>query len=101
MYLDISFFVCNVLDGYPNDDPAADADVNTLAHETEETNTDEDLDAWYDNSGNENADKCAWNFGTTYTTANGSSANMKIGTKDFLVQQNWVNANGGGGRLKW
>jgi len=26
---------------------------------------------------------------------------MQIGTKDFLVQQNWVNANGGGCRLSW
>src|SRR2546422_1771980 len=64
---DIDFFDCNALTGSPNDDPAADAEVNTLAHETEETNTDEDLNAWYDNSGNENADKCAWNFGATYT----------------------------------
>src|SRR5207249_8523178 len=55
---DIDFFDCNALNGSPNDDPAADAEVNTLAHETEETNTDEDLNAWYDNSGNENADKC-------------------------------------------
>jgi len=96
---DIDFFDCNALNGSPNDDPAADAEVNTLAHETEETNTDEDLNAWYDNAGNENADKCAWNFGTTYTTANGSTANMRIGSKDFLVQQNWINANGGGCRL--
>jgi len=98
---DIDFFDCNALSGSPNNDAAADAEVNTLAHETEETNTDEDLDAWYDNSGNENADKCAWNFGTTYKTANGSTANMQIGTKDFLVQQNWINANGGGCRLSW
>ena len=82
---DIDFFDCNALSGSPNNDPAADAEVNTLAHETEETNTDEDLNAWYDDSGNENADKCAWTFGATYTTANGATANMKIGTKDFLV----------------
>ncbi len=96
---DIDFFNCNALNGSPNDDPAADAEVNTLAHETEETNTDEDLSAWYDNAGNENADKCEWDFGATYTSANGSTANMQIGTKDFLVQQNWINANGGGCRL--
>src|SRR5439155_815299 len=76
-------------------------EVNTLAHETEETNTDEDLNAWYDNAGNENADKCAWDFGATYTTSNGSTANMQVGGSDFLVQQNWVNANGGGCRLSW
>jgi hypothetical protein len=98
---DIDFFDCTALHGSPNDDPAADAEVNTLAHETEETNTDEDLNAWYDNAGNENADKCAWTFGATYTTSNGSTANMQIGGKDFLVQQNWVNANGGSCLLSW
>ena len=98
---DIDFFDCNALNGSPNNDPAADAEVNTLAHETEETNTDEDLNAWYDNAGNENADKCAWDFGATYTTSNGSTANMQVGGSDFLVQQNWVNANGGGCRLSW
>ncbi len=98
---DIDYFDCTALNGSPNNDPAADAEVNTLAHETEETNTDEDLNAWYDNSGNENADKCAWDFGTTYTTSNGATANMAIGGRNFLVQQTWVNANSGGCRLSW
>ena len=35
----------------------------------EETATDPDLNAWYDRRGYENADKCAWTFGTTYTVA--------------------------------
>lgn len=86
---------CAALNGSPNDDFAADAEVNTLAHETEETTTDEDLNAWYDRRGYENADKCAWTFGTEYTVANGSKANMKLGTRDYLIQQNWVNASGG------
>jgi hypothetical protein len=98
---DIDYPTCNALNGSPNNDPAADAEVNTLAHETEETNTDEDLNAWYDSNGNENGDKCAWNFGTTYRTANGATANMNLGGRDFLVQQNWVNANGGSCRLSW
>lgn len=80
----------------PNGDPAADAEVNTLAHEVEEATTDPYLTAWYDRRGYENADKCAWTWGTTYTTANGGVANVKIGGKDFLVQQNWVNAGSGG-----
>lgn len=98
---DIDFPDCNALNGSPNDDPAADAEVNTIAHETEETNTDEDLNAWYDDAGNENADKCAWTFGSTYTAANGATANMTIGGKDFLVQENWVNAGSGGCVLSW
>jgi hypothetical protein len=83
---------CTALNGSPNNDFAADAEVNTLAHETEETTTDPDLNAWFDRRGFENADKCAWTFGTTYTTANRSSANMNLGGKDFLIQRNWVNA---------
>ncbi len=79
----------------PNGDPGADAMVSVIAHELEETATDPDLNAWYDSSGAENADKCAWTFGTTYTVSNGSLANMNLGTRDYLVQQNWVNAQGG------
>lgn len=85
----------------PNNDVAADAEVNTLAHEIEETTTDKLGTAWYDNRGYKNADKCAWTFGTTYTTANGGKANMSLGGKDFLVQQNWVNAGSGGCALKY
>jgi len=77
-------------------DPGADYEVNTLAHEIEETTTDMMGNAWFDTRGYENADKCAWTWGTTYTTAAGGKANMNIGGKDFLVQQNWKNVSGGG-----
>ncbi|MBI1378124.1 MAG: hypothetical protein GC157_11675 [Frankiales bacterium] len=73
----------------PNGDPGADALVSVLAHEIEEATTDPDLNAWYDRRGNENADKCAWTFGTTYSAAGGGIANMRLGSRDFLVQQNW------------
>ena len=79
----------------PNGDAGADGMVSVLAHELEEAVTDPDLNAWYDRRGAENADKCAWTFGATYTTNNGSLANMKLGQRDFLIQQNWVNAAGG------
>ncbi len=79
----------------PNGDPGADGEVNTLAHETEETTTDEMANAWFDLRGYENADKCAWTWGSTYSNGTGI-ANIKVGTKDFLVQQNWVNAGSGG-----
>jgi len=84
-----------------NGDPAADYEVNTLAHEIEETTTDMLGTAWWDNRGYENADKCAWNFGTTYTSTSGAKVNMNIGGKDFLVQQNWVNAGSGGCKLAY
>ena len=44
----------------------------------EEAVTDPDLNAWYDTRGYENADKCAWTFGATYTVANGGQANLKL-----------------------
>lgn len=80
----------------PNGDYGADAEVNLLAHETEETTTDPETTAWFDHKGNENADKCAWTFGTTYTTGSGGTANVDLGGKNFLIQQNWVNVGGGG-----
>jgi hypothetical protein len=79
----------------PTSDPAAAAEVNTLAHETEETMTDEDLNAWYDNRGYENADKCAWNFGTTHSGATGTY-NQTMGGVNWLIQMNWINAGSGG-----
>jgi hypothetical protein len=85
----------------PNGDPGADAEVNTLGHEIEETTTDMMGTAWYDRRGYENADKCAWTWGTTYKTANGGIANMNLGGKDFLVQRNWVNAGSGGCALSY
>jgi hypothetical protein len=87
---------CSALSGSPNNDFAADAEVNTLAHETEEATTDPQLNAWYDRRGYENADKCAWTFGTTYTTSNGAKANMSLGGKNFLIQHNWLNRGSGG-----
>lgn len=85
----------------PNGNPSADAMISVMAHELEEAASDPNLNAWYDTTGYENADKCAWNFGTTYTAPNGTRANMKLGTRDYLIQQNWVNANGGSCVLAW
>jgi len=85
----------------PNGDTGADAMVSVIAHELEETATDPDLNAWYDSNGAENADKCAWTFGATYAASNGSLANMNLGGRDYLVQQNWVNAQGGGCALSY
>jgi hypothetical protein len=82
-------------------DPGADYEVNTLVHETEETTTDMMGTAWYDNRGYENADKCAWTWGSTYGTGSGGTANVNLGGKDFLIQQNWVNAGSGGCALKF
>ena len=86
---------CEAQTTSPNGNAGADGMASIIAHELEEATTDPDLNAWYDRRGAENADKCAWTFGQTYTTANGSQANIKLGTRDYLIQQNWVNASGG------
>ncbi len=86
---------CGVKTLSPNGNGGADAMASIIMHELEETVTDPNLNAWYDSTGYENGDKCAWNFGATYTAANGALANMKIGTRDYYIQQNWVNAAGG------
>ncbi|MDQ1403405.1 MAG: hypothetical protein QOG03_1721 [Actinomycetota bacterium] len=79
----------------PNGNPGIDGMLSVVAHEIEETATDVNLNAWYDSRGYENADKCAWTFGTTSTATNGSKYNVTLGTKNYLIQRNWVNASGG------
>lgn len=78
----------------PNNNAGADGMASIIMHELEEAVTDPQLNAWYDNRGYENADKCAWTFGSTYIV-NGGYANMKLGARDYLIQRNWVNAGGG------
>jgi hypothetical protein len=85
----------------PNGDLAADSMANLIAHELEESVTDPDLNAWFDRRGQENGDKCAWTFGTTQTASNGSQYNMTLGSKNWLVQRNWVNASGGYCAIKY
>ncbi len=79
----------------PNGNVGADSMASIIAHELVESVTDPASNAWYDSAGNEVADKCQWNFGTTYNAAGNSKANINLGGRDYLIQQNWVNANGG------
>src|SRR5436190_16138518 len=57
----------------PNGSVGADGAASIIAHEVEEAFTDPDLNAWYDNRGAENADKCAWTFGSTYSNGTGTA----------------------------
>lgn len=87
---------CEAQTSSPNGNAGADAMASVIAHELEETVTDPDLNAWYDSNGAENADKCAWSFGATSTAGNGSKYNMTLGARQYLIQENWVNAGGTG-----
>ncbi len=79
----------------PNGNAGADGMASIVAHELEETVSDPYGSAWYDAQGEENADKCAWTFGAESTASNGSKYNITLGGLHYLIQQNWVNANGG------
>ena len=75
----------------PNGSFAADGMVNTLAHVLSTTITNPRGTGWFDRYGLQNADKCDGQFGSTYTTANGARANIKLGQRDYLIQENWIN----------
>ena len=77
----------------PNNDFAADSTINVTSHEHMEAVTDPQLNAWYDAQGNENGDKCAWNFGTP--SLDNGNANVQWNSHFYLVQQEWSNASSG------
>jgi hypothetical protein len=80
------------LDGDPGCDPQSPSSLghsqglaalaNVSGHELSEMLTDPQLNAWYDQRGDENSDKCAW-------TWNGTVA---IGGQSWKIQGNWSNA---------
>jgi hypothetical protein len=80
----------------PNNSYTADVLVSNLAHALNGLVTNPTGNGWYDRYGLENTDKCQDAlgrpaFGSTYLTANGARANVRMGGRDFLIQQNWVN----------
>jgi len=90
------FGACSAQTVSPNNNVALDATASIFAHEVDETITDPFLNAWFDRGGAENADKCAWTFGTTLTIGTGASApkyNASYGSYKYLIQQNWLADN--------
>lgn len=84
---------CDPQDNSGNHSQGLAALANVTGHELSETRTDTDLNAWFDSSGNENADKCAWSFsGSLLTFTNNTQ---------WKIQGNWSNLafNGGFGYL--
>jgi hypothetical protein len=81
------------LDGDPGCDPQDSSGLhsqglaalaNVSGHEISEARTDPQLNAWYDGGGSENADKCAWTFGTNLLPFSNTS--------QWKIQGNWSNA---------
>jgi hypothetical protein len=75
----------------PNGSYTADVLVSNLAQGLDTSLTNPRGNGWFDRYGFENAEKCQNTFGQTYLTANGARANIRLGARDFLIQQNWVN----------
>jgi len=86
----------------PNGDVDADVEVSPLSHEMSEAITDPDLDAWYDSSGYENGDECAYVYGPLSGSA-GTQYNQVINSHNYLTQTEFSNADyaaTGGGCLQ-
>lgn len=75
----------------PNQNLAGDALASTLAQLLSRVITNPTGGAWFDRYGLENAAKCAGQFGPTFSTPNGARANLRLDSRDYLIQQNWVN----------
>lgn len=63
--------------------------LNVTSHEFMESVTDPDISAWYDSSGSEIGDKCAWTFGPS------TSPCAELSNGSYHLQQEWSNAANG------
>jgi hypothetical protein len=79
----------------PNGNSGADGIANLISHEIEEFITDPNYDGWHTSNGSEVGDLCSWSFGSPYKTKSGASANIKLGSKDYMIQEEWINVDGG------
>jgi hypothetical protein len=73
----------------PNNDQDSDAEISITSHELMETVTDPNLDAWFDLTGSEIGDKCAYDYGSP--AADGH--NITMGGHLYIVQQEFSNAD--------
>ena len=74
---------CDPQDTWTTHSQGLAAVVNVTSHEWSEARTDPRQAGWYDGSGNENGDKCAWSFSAPVTLKNGSQ---------WKLQMEWSNA---------
>jgi hypothetical protein len=75
----------------PNGDADADTEVSPTSHEIMEAITDPDVTTgWYDSSGYENGDECAYVFGATQGT-DGQLYNQVIDHRHYLTQEEFSN----------
>ena len=96
IYNSATFFTCSSEQNFgtvqaPNGNPDADTEVSPISHEAMESITDPDTSTgWYDSSGFENGDECAYVFGATQGTP-GQLYNQVIGGRNYLTQEEFSN----------
>jgi hypothetical protein len=87
----------------PNGNPDADTEISPTSHEIIEAMTDPDTQSgWYDSSGFEIGDECAYIFGAT-SGAPGQFYNQTIANHHYLTQEEFSNSSffqSGGGCLQ-
>ncbi|HLK01200.1 MAG TPA: hypothetical protein VKU39_15005, partial [Streptosporangiaceae bacterium] len=75
----------------PNGNPDADVEISPTSHEVNEASTDPDTNTgWYDSSGFENGDECAYIFGAVQGTP-GQFYNQVIHGGHYLTQEEFSN----------
>ena len=89
-YADTDAASCGVGQRPNNSD--ADDTLNVTSHEHREMIEDPSGAGWYDASGNEGADKCAWKFGAVLGSTATGAYNQIIDGHDYYVQEEWTNA---------
>jgi len=78
----------------PNGD-IADITISTLSHELNEDITDPTQGGWWDASGQENGDKCAYNYGYRVGSTADGDYNQVINGHPYLLQREWSNTLNG------
>jgi hypothetical protein len=79
---------CTTLSQFPNE-ADSDVEISITSHEHMEAVTDPHLNAWYDASGEEIGDLCAYNYGAL--GLDGGKANEQWNGNFYVVQQEWDN----------
>ena len=72
--------------------------ASTVTHEFINAVTNSNRNGWHDARGRGPASICATPqtaFPVTYPAPNGEPATVKLGTRHYFIQTNWVNAGGG------
>jgi len=84
-------YSCGFFSQPPNNNEDADLEISITSHEQFETVTDLLGDAWFDSSGSEIGDKCAY----TYGSVGSDGRNVTLNGNPYIVQQEWSNASNG------